>query len=84
VDSANGRVKLPKLGWTGATIPLHDPVTGEIWPASLFVIVLGTSSCTYAEATWPPARFCEPHDLSLSEIVSRAVHAALPQRRRHG
>ena len=46
VDSANGRVKLPKLGWAGATIPVHDPVTGEIWPASLFVIVLGTSSYT--------------------------------------
>jgi transposase len=61
VDSANGRVKLPKLGWAGATIPVHDPVTGEIWPASLFVIVLRTSSYTYAEATSPSARFCEPH-----------------------
>jgi transposase len=58
VDSANGRVK---LGWAGATIPVHDPVTGEIWPASLFVIVLDTSSYTYAEANSPPARFCEPH-----------------------
>jgi hypothetical protein len=35
----------------GATIPMHDPVTGEVWPASLFVMVLGTSSYTYAEAT---------------------------------
>jgi transposase len=66
VDSANGRVKLPKLGWAGATIPVHDPVTGEIWPASLFVIVLSTSSYTYAEATSPPARFCEPHRLVVA------------------
>jgi hypothetical protein len=49
------------VDWAGATIPVHDPVTGEIWPASLFVMVLGTSSYTYAEATSPPARFCEPH-----------------------
>jgi transposase len=41
------------VDWAGATIPVHDPVTGEIWPASLFVIVLGTSSYTYAEATSP-------------------------------
>jgi Ribbon-helix-helix protein, copG family len=28
--------------------------------------------------------FANRTDLSLSEIVSRALHAALPQRRRHG
>src|SRR5258706_11467366 len=39
------------VDWAGATIPVHDPVTGEVWPASLFVMVLGTSSYTYAEAT---------------------------------
>ena len=33
------------VDWAGATIPMHDPVTGEVWPASLFVMVLGTSSC---------------------------------------
>jgi transposase len=49
------------VDWADATIPVHDPATGEIWPASLFVIVLGTSSYTYAETTSPPARFCEPH-----------------------
>ena len=32
------------VDWADATIPVHDPATGEIWPASLFVIVLGTSS----------------------------------------
>lgn len=39
------------VDWAGATIPVHDPVSGEIWPASLFVMVLGASSYTYAEAT---------------------------------
>jgi transposase len=39
------------VDWAGATIPVHDPVTGEVWPASLFVMVLGASSYTYAEAT---------------------------------
>lgn len=39
------------VDWAGATIPVHDPVSGEIWQASLFVMVLGASSYTYAEAT---------------------------------
>jgi len=26
------------VDWAGATIPVHDPVSGEIWPASLFVM----------------------------------------------
>jgi len=39
------------VDWAGATIPVHDPISGEIWPASLFVMVLGASSYTYAEAT---------------------------------
>lgn len=38
------------VDWAGATIPMHDPVTGTIWQASLFVMVLGASSYTYAEA----------------------------------
>jgi transposase len=39
------------VDWAGTTIPVHDPISGEIWPASLFVMVLGASSYTYAEAT---------------------------------
>jgi transposase len=39
------------VDWAGATIPVHDPVTGHVWPAPLFVMVLGASSYTYAEAT---------------------------------
>ncbi len=39
------------VDWAGATIPLHDPQSGTVSPASLFVAVLGVSSYTYAEAT---------------------------------
>jgi transposase len=54
------------VDWAGATIPVHDPVTGEIWPASLFVMVLGTSSHTYAEAT---------RDQRLAAGISAHIHA---------
>src|SRR5262249_31681235 len=39
------------VDWAGARIPIHDPQTGAILEASLFVGVLGASSYTYAEAT---------------------------------
>ena len=39
------------VDYAGATIPIHDPVTGEIHPAAVFVAVLGASSYTFAEAT---------------------------------
>jgi len=39
------------VDYAGATIPIHDPETGEIHPAAVFVAVLGASSYTFAEAT---------------------------------
>ena len=54
------------VDWAGATIPVHDPVTGEIWQASLFVMVLGASSYTYAEAT---------RDQQLTAWLSAHMHA---------
>jgi transposase len=54
------------VDWAGATIPVHDPVTGEVWPASLFVMALGTSSYTYAEAT---------RDQQLTAWISAHIHA---------
>ena len=54
------------VDWAGATIPIHDPVTGEVWPASLFVMVLGASSYTYAEAT---------QDQQLAAWISAHMHA---------
>ncbi len=39
------------VDWAGAKLPVHNPETGEILQASLFVAVLGASSYTFAEAT---------------------------------
>ena len=39
------------VDWAGAKIPIHDPSTGEVRPASVFVAVLGASNYTYVEAT---------------------------------
>jgi transposase len=38
------------VDWAGATIPVHDRLTGQVWQAPLFVAALGASSYTYAEA----------------------------------
>ena len=54
------------VDWAGATIPVHDPVTGHVWPAPLFVMVLGASSYTYAEAT---------RDQQLNAWISAHIHA---------
>ena len=40
------------VDYAGQTIELIDGRTGEIWPAQVFVAVMGASSYTYAEATW--------------------------------
>jgi transposase len=39
------------VDWAGATIPVHDRLSGQAWPAALFVATLGASSYTWAEAT---------------------------------
>lgn len=39
------------VDYAGATIPIHDSVTGDIHPAAVFVAVLGASSYTFVEAT---------------------------------
>ena len=39
-----------EVDWAGSTINIHDPFTGEITPAYLFVAVLSCSLYTYAEA----------------------------------
>lgn len=40
------------VDYAGPTIPVHDPVTGEVRPAAVFVAVLGASNYTFAEVTW--------------------------------
>src|SRR2546430_5074563 len=54
------------VDWAGATIPVHDPVTGEIWPALLVVMAVGGSSYSYAEATL---------DNKLSALLCAHLHA---------
>lgn len=39
------------LDYAGPTVPITDPMTGEIWQAVIFVAVLGASNYTYCEAT---------------------------------
>lgn len=41
------------IDYCGPTVPIVDRHTGEIRNAQVFVGVLGASSYTYAEATWP-------------------------------
>jgi transposase len=47
------------VDYAGDTIPIHDPHTGQITPAYLFVATLGASNYTYMEAVLsrelPPA-----------------------------
>jgi transposase len=40
------------VDWAGDTVPIIDPMTGEVHAAHLFVAVLGASSYTSAEARW--------------------------------
>jgi transposase len=39
------------VDYAGDTTPIYNAGTGEVWPAALFVAVLGASSYTYAEAS---------------------------------
>ncbi len=40
------------IDFSGATVPIVNPDTGEIRCAEIFVAVLGASSYTYIQATW--------------------------------
>jgi transposase len=54
------------VDWAGPTIPVYDSTTGQAWPASLFVSVLGASSYTYVEAT---------RDQQLVAWIQAHIHA---------
>ena len=54
------------VDWAGPTIPVYDATTGQAWPASLFVSVLGASSYTYVEAT---------RDQQLEAWIQAHIHA---------
>jgi len=40
------------VDYAGQTIPVVDPLTGEVHAAAIFIAVLGASNYTFAEATW--------------------------------
>lgn len=40
------------IDYAGQTLPIQDPVSGEVREAQIFVAVLGASNYTFAEATW--------------------------------
>ncbi|HTC12060.1 MAG TPA: hypothetical protein VK726_25125 [Acetobacteraceae bacterium] len=40
------------VDYSGKCVLIVDPLTGEVRMAEIFLAVLGTSNCTYAEATW--------------------------------
>lgn len=40
------------IDYAGQTLPIQDPLTGEVREAQIFVAVLGASNYTFAEATW--------------------------------
>ena len=40
------------VDYSGQTVPIIDPHTGEIRQAEIFLAVLGASNYTYVEATW--------------------------------
>jgi transposase len=40
------------VDYAGQTIPVVNPLTGEVHDAAIFIAVLGASNYTFAEATW--------------------------------
>ena len=55
-----------EVDWAGATLDIHNPVTGEVSKAYLFVAVLPCSCFTYAEA-------CD--DKKLENWIAYYIHA---------
>ena len=55
-----------EVDWAGQTLPIYDSVTGEEFPAYLFIAVLPCSGYTYAEAT---------SDTKLENWLNCHIHA---------
>ena len=55
-----------EVDWAGQTLPIYDSVTGEEFPAYLFIAVLPCSGYTYAEAT---------SDMKLENWLNCHIHA---------
>jgi len=39
------------VDYADATVPVHNPESGQVWEAAIFVAVLGASNYTYSEAS---------------------------------
>jgi transposase len=67
------------VNWDRATIPICDPQTGEVHEAPLFVTVLGSSNCTYAEAKLGPATgFLDRGAIRAFEFLGGCPELAVP------
>ena len=55
-----------EVDWAGATLEIHNPVTGEVSKAYLFIAVLPCSCFTYAEAC---------NDMKLESWIACHIHA---------
>ena len=40
------------IDYTGPTVPISDPITGEVRQAAILLAMLGASNDTYCDATW--------------------------------
>ena len=73
-----------EVDWAGQTLPIYDSVTGEEFPAYLFIAVLPCSGYTYAEATvrfastWILAALRNEHFFTLTE-AKEAVSSKLEE-----
>jgi transposase len=54
------------VDWAGATMPIYERGTGEVWQAPMFVAALGASSYTWAEVT---------HDQQMEAWLLAHTHA---------
>ncbi len=63
------------VDYAGQTVPIINPITGEIYQAQIFVAVLGASNYTYAEAT----RSQQLHDWIGSHVRAFEFFGGVPQ-----
>ena len=63
------------VDYAGQTVPVVDPLTGEVHAAAIFIAVLGASNYTFAEATWSQSL----PDWSGSHVRAFAALGGVPQ-----
>jgi transposase len=73
------------VDWAGDTIPVIDPMTGEVHEVHLFVAALGASSYTYAEARWTEtlSDWCGAHVNAL-DFLGGVPKATVPDNLKAG